>query len=112
MQLHLIFVSVEVVHEVFCSVESFYLWHSEFWLEREMQHPCSEWGFSLLHQGIHGDWDLALHYLLHLVELFLDVFEALFPVVLSPLLVVWEEIAPLPLPILTLHFFILTIPGG
>ena len=47
--------------------------------KREVQHPGCERGFSLLYQGIHRDWSLALYHVLHVVELLLDVHEPLLP---------------------------------
>ena len=79
MQLHLVLVRVEVINGVFRSIKRFDLWHSEFCRKREVQHPGGERGFSLLYQGVHRDWSLALYRFLHVAELLLDVPEPLFP---------------------------------
>ena len=49
-----------------------------------MQHPGGEWRFSLLYQGVHGDWSSALYRFLHVADFLLDVPEPLLP---RPLLV-------------------------
>ena len=79
MQFHLIFVRIEVVYGVFCSVERLDLRHSELCRKREVQHPGREWEFGLLYQGIHGDWSSTLYCLLHVADFLLDVPEPLLP---------------------------------
>ena len=56
----MIFVRIEVVYRVFCSVERLDLRHSELCRKGEVQHPGGEWRFGLLYQGVHGDWSSAL----------------------------------------------------
>ena len=80
----MIFVRIEVVYGVFCSVERLDLRHSELCRKREVQHPDGEWGFGLFYQGIHGDWSSAFYRYLHVADLLLDVPEPLLP---RPLLV-------------------------
>ena len=72
-----------MVYGVFPSVERLNLRHSELYRKREVQHPGCEWGFGLLHQGVHREWSSALYCFLHVVELSLDVPE---PLLLGPLL--------------------------
>ena len=84
MQFHLIFVRIEVVYGVFCSVEHLDLRHSELCRKGEVQHPDSEWRLGLLHQGVHGDRSSAFYRYLHVVDFLLDVPEPLLP---RPLLV-------------------------
>ena len=78
-QLHLILVSIEVVHRVFRSIERFDLRHYELHGEGEVQHPGRERGFCLLHQSVHGDWSSSFYSFLHVAELLLDVSETLLP---------------------------------
>ena len=78
-QFHLIFVHIEVVYEVFCSVERLDLRHSEFFRKGKVQHPDNEWRFGLLHQGVHGDWSSAFYRYLHVADFLLDVPEPLLP---------------------------------
>ena len=85
MQFHLIFVHIEVVYGVFCSIECLDLRHSEFCWKGEVQHPGGEWRLSLLNQGDHGDWSSTFYRYLHVVDFLLDVPEPLLP---RPLLVV------------------------
>ena len=80
----MIFVRVEVVYGVFCSVERLDLRHSELCRKGEVQHPDDEWRFGLLHQGVHGDWSSALYCYLYVADFLLDVPEPLLP---QPLLV-------------------------
>ena len=79
MQFHLIFVCIEVVYGVFCSIERLDLQHSELYRKREVQHPGCEWGFGLLYQGVYRDWSSALYYFLHVADFLLDVPEPLLP---------------------------------
>ena len=76
MQFHLIFVCIEVVYRVFCSVERLDLRHSKLFQKREVQHPGYEWGFGLLYQSVHGDWSSALYCFLHVADFLLDVLVA------------------------------------
>ena len=78
-QFHMIFVYIEVVYGVFCSVERLDLRHSKLCRKREVQHPGCEWGFGLLYQGVHGDWSSALYCFLHVADFLLDVPEPLLP---------------------------------
>ena len=80
----MIFVRIEVVYGVFCSVERLDLRHSELCRKGEVQHPGGEWRFGLLHQAVHGDWSSALYLYLHVADFLLDVPEPLLP---RPLLV-------------------------
>ena len=75
----MIFVRIEVVYGVFCSVKRLDLRHYELFRKREVQHPGREWGFGLLYQGIHGDWRSTLYYFLHVIDFLLDVPEPLLP---------------------------------
>ena len=75
----MIFVRIEVVYVVFCSVERLDLWHSELYRKGEVQHPGGEWRFGLLYQGVHGDWSSALYHFLHVADFLLDVPESLLP---------------------------------
>ena len=84
LQFHLIFVRIEVVYGVFCSVERLDLRHSELFQKGEVQHPGGEWRFDLLYQGVHGDWSSALYCFLHVADFLLDVPEPLLP---RPLLI-------------------------
>ena len=83
-QFHLIFVRIEVVYGVFCSVERLDLQHFELYRKGEVQHLGGEWRLGLLHQGIHGDWRSAFYRYLHVVDFLLNVPEPLLP---QPLLV-------------------------
>ena len=73
-----------MVYGVFCLVERLDLRHSELCRKGEVQHPDGEWRFSLLHQGVHGDWSSAFYRYLHVADFLLDVPEPLLP---RPLLV-------------------------
>ena len=84
MQFHLIFVRVEVVYGVFCSIERLDLHHYELFRNGEVQHPDGEWRLGLLHQGVDGDWSSAFYLYLHVADFLLDVPEPLLP---RPLLV-------------------------
>ena len=84
MQFHLIFVRIEVVYRVFCSVECLNLRHFELCQKRELQHPDGEWRLDLLHKGFHGDWSSTFYRYLHVADFLLDVPEPLLP---QPLLV-------------------------
>ena len=79
MQFHLIFIRIEVVYGVFCSVERLDLRHFELCLKGEVQHPGGEWRLGLLHQGVHGDWSSAFYRYLHVADLLLDVPKPLLP---------------------------------
>ena len=80
----MIFVRIEVVYRVFCSVKRLDLRHSELCRKREVQHPSGEWRLGLLHQSVHGDWSSAFYRYLHVADFLLDVPEPLLP---QPLLV-------------------------
>ena len=84
MQLHLVFICVEVIDGVFSPVESLDEWHSELRWEGEVQYLVSEWGFSLLYQGIHRNWGSAFHGFFHMGELLLDILEAPLPQLVFP----------------------------
>ena len=84
MQLHLIFVRIEVVYGVFCSIERLDLRHSELCRKGEVQHPDGEWRLGLLYQGVHGDWSSTFYRYFHVADFLLDVLEPLLP---RPLLV-------------------------
>ena len=84
MQFHLIFVRIEVVYGVICSVERLNLRHSELFQKGKVQHPDGEWRIDLLHQGVHGDWSSAFYCYLHVADFLLDVPEPLLP---RPLLI-------------------------
>ena len=84
MQFHLIFVRIEVVYGVFCSVERLDLQHSELCQKGEVQHPSGEWRLGSLHQGVHGDWSSAFYRYLRVADFLLNVLEPLLP---QPLLV-------------------------
>ena len=73
-----------MVYGVFCPVECLDLLHSELYPKGEVQHPSGEWRFSLLHQGVHGDWSSAFYRYLHVADFLLDVPKPLLP---QPLLV-------------------------
>ena len=79
MQFHLIFVRIEVVYGVFCSIERLDLRHYELCRKKEVQHLDGEWRLGLLHQGVHGYWSSTLYRFLHLADFLLDVFEPLLP---------------------------------
>ena len=108
MQLHLILVGVEVVYEVFCSVESFYLQHYELCWEREVQNPDREWGFRLLYQSLHLYWGPALYGFLYVVELLLDASETLFPRLCSPFRLAGDWIVAFVVPTLRLPVVVVT----
>ena len=94
-QFHLILVCIEVVYGVFRSVEHFNLRHFELCRNGEVQHPGCEWGFSLLHHGVHGDWSSALYCFRHMAKLLLDVLQPLLPRPLLCLLLIKDgSIAP------------------
>ena len=80
----MIFIRIEVVYGVFCSIERLNLRHSELCRKGEVQHPGGEWRFGLLYQGVHGDWSSTLYRFLHVADFLLDVPEPLLP---QPLLV-------------------------
>ena len=80
----MIFVRIEVVYGVFCSVKRLDLRHSELCQKGEVQHPDSEWRLGLLQQGVHGDWSSDFYSYLHVADFLLDVLEPLLP---RPLLV-------------------------
>ena len=79
MQFHLIFVRIEVVYGVFCSIERLDLRHSELFRNGEVEHPGGEWRLGLLHQGVHGDLSSAFYRYLYVVDFLLDVPEPLLP---------------------------------
>ena len=72
-----------MVYWILDAIERFCLWHPEFGRERVVQHLRSEGRFRLLHQGIHSVWGTPFNYLLHVVELLLEVPESLLPCLLS-----------------------------
>ena len=84
MQFHLIFLHIEVLYGVFCSVERLDLRHSKLYWKGKVQHPGGEWRLGLLHQDVHGDWSSAFYRYLHVVDFLLDVPEPLLP---RPLLI-------------------------
>ena len=109
MQFHLILVCIEVVYGVFCSVERLDLRHSELCRKREVQHPGYEWGFGLLHQGVHRDWSLTLYFFLHVAELLLDVPEPLLPQPLLCLLLMQD--GPIAFVVLAMPLLIAIFSG-
>ena len=80
----MIFIRIEVVYGVFCSVERLDLLHSELCRKGEVQHPGGGWRLGLLHKGVHGDWSSAFYHYLHVADFLLNVPEPLLP---QPLLV-------------------------
>ena len=108
MQFHLIFVCIKVVYGVFRSVERLNLRHYELFRKREVQHPGCEWGFGLLHQGIHRDWSSALYYFLHVAEFLLDVPEPLLPRPLLCLLLIKDGLIAFVCPTMPLLVAILS----
>ena len=68
-----------MVYGVFCFVERLNLRHSELCRKGEVQHFGGAWKFGLLHQGVHGDWSLALYRYLHVADFLLDVPKPLLP---------------------------------
>ena len=115
MQLYLVLVCVEVINGVFHSVKRFDLQHSKFYLKREVQHPGCKRGFSLLYQGIHGDWSSALYHFLHVAELLLDVPEPLLPRPLPYFLLdgpIASVVPAMPFLVPTMPFLIAILSGG
>ena len=110
MQFHLIFVCIEVVYGVFCSVERLDLQHSELCQKREVHHPDCEWGFGLLYKGVHGDWSSALYCFLHVANFLLDVPEPLLPRPLLCLLLIKNRSIAFVVPALPLLITVLS--GG
>ena len=110
MQFHLIFVCIEVVYGVFCSIERLDLWHSELCRKREVQHPSCERGFGLLYQGVPGDWSSALYCFLHVANLLLDVPEPLLPRPFLCLLLIKDGSIAFVVP--TLPLLIAVLSGG
>ena len=110
MKFHLIFVCIEVVYGVFRSVKCLDLRHSELCRKREVQHPGCEWGFGLLHQGVHRDWSSALYCFLHVAEFSLDVLEPLLPRPLLCLLLIKDGSIAFVIPAMPLLVAILS--GG
>ena len=83
-----------------------------------MQHPGYEWRFSLLYQGVHGDWSSALYRFLHMADFLLDVPEPLLPRPLLCLLLIKERpiafvvpAMPLLIPILSGGLVRIMFPG-
>ena len=107
-QFHLILICIKVVYGVFCSLEHFDLWHSELCRKREVQHPGCEWGFDLLHQGVHRDWSSTFYCFLNKAELLLDVPESLLPRPLLCLLLIKDESIALIIPVVPLLIVILS----
>ena len=97
-----------MVYGVFRSVERFDLLHSELFQKREVQHLSCEWGFGLLHQGVHRDWSSTLYCFLHIVELSLDVPEPLLPRPLLCLLLIKDGFVTLSIPVVSLLIVILS----
>ena len=110
MQFHLIFVCIEVVYGVFCSIERLDLRHSELFQKREVQHPDYEWGFGLLYQGVHGDWSSDLYCFLHVADFLLDVPEPLLPQPLLCLLLIKD--GPIAFVVPALPLLIVVLSGG
>ena len=110
MQFHLIFVCIEVVYGVFCSVERLDLRHSKLCWKREVQHPGCEWGFGLLYQGVHGDWSSALYCFLHVADFLMDVTKPLLPRPLICLLLIKDE--PITFVVPALPLLIAVLSGG
>ena len=110
MQFHLIFVCIEVVYGVFCSVKRLDLRHFELCWKREVQHPDCEWGFGLLYQGVHGDWCSALYCFLHVVDFLLDVLEPLLPRPFICLLLIKD--GPITFVVPALPLLIAVLSGG
>ena len=108
MQFHLILVCIKVAYGVFHCVERFDLRHSELCRKREVQHPDCEWGFNLLHQGVHRDRSSALYCFLHMDELLLDVPEPLLPRPLLRLLLIKGGAIALVIPSVPLLIAILS----
>ena len=106
----MIFVCIEVVYGVFCSVERLDLRHYELCRKRDVQYPGCEWGFCLLYQGVHGDWGLALYCFLHVANFLLDVPEPLLPRPLLCLLLIKDE--SIAFVILALPLLIAVLSGG
>ena len=73
-----------------------------------MKHPGCEWGFGLLHQGVHRDWSSALYCFLNMAELSLDVPEPLLLRPLLCLLMIKDESIALVIPIMPLLIVILS----
>ena len=109
-QFHLIFVCIEVIYGVFRFIEHLDLRHSEFCWKREVQHPDCEWGFGLLHQGVHRDWSSALYCFFHVAEFSLDVPEPLLPRPLLCLLLIKYGLIAFVVPAMPLLVVILS--GG
>ena len=110
MQFHLIFVCIEVVYGVFRSVERLDLRHSKLCRKREVQHPGCEWGFGLLHQGVHRDWSSALYCILPVVEFSLDVPEPLLPRPLLCLLLIKD--GPIAFVVPAMPLLVAILSGG
>ena len=108
-QFHLIFVCIEVVYRVFCSVECLNLRHSKLFWKREVQYSGCEWGFGLLYQGIHGDWSSALYCFLHVADFLLDVPEPLLPRPLLCLLLIKDGLIAFVVPALPLLIAVLSV---
>ena len=99
-----------MVYRVFCSIERLNLRHSELCRKREVQHPNREWGFSLLYQGVHGDWSSALYCFLHVADFLLDVPEPLLPQPLLCLLLIKD--GPIAFVVLALPLLIAILSRG
>ena len=110
MKFHLIFVCIKVVYGVFHSVERLDLQHYEFFRNKEVQHPGCEWGFGLLHRGVHRDWSSALYCFLHVAEFSLDVPEPLLPRPLLCLLLIKD--GPIAFVVPAMPLFVAILSGG
>ena len=97
-----------MVYRVFRSVERLDLRHSELCRKREVQHLGCEWGFGLLHQGVHKDWSSALYCFLHVAKLSLDVPEPLLPQPLLCLLLIKDGPIAFVVPVMPLLVVILS----
>ena len=104
----MIFVRIEVVYGVFCSIERLDLQHSKLYWKKEVQHPGCEWGFGFLYQGVHGDWSSALYCFLHVVDFLLDVPEPLLPRPLLCLLLIKDGLIAFVVPALPLLIAVLS----
>ena len=75
----MILISVEVIDEIFGTIERFYLQHSELRWKREVEHLGCERGLSLLYHGVHRVRGSAIYNFLHATELLLEALEPLLP---------------------------------
>ena len=89
MQLHLVFVSIEVIDGILDFIECFHWWHSEFCWKGVAQHLGCEGGFSLLYQGVHSVWGTLFNHLLHSAVFLLKTLKPLLP---CPLFYSWPRV--------------------